>query len=64
LESKKETAPDSFWHLSEAEAISHLNCSNKGLSGKEAAQRLKTYGSNTVKNTGSSSALILFLIVH
>jgi len=61
LENKKDAAPESFWHLSESEATSGLNCSNKGLSGTEAAHRIKTYGPNTIKTNGRSSTLLLFL---
>ncbi len=61
LENNKDTAPGSFWHLSEAEATSGLNCSNKGLSGQEAAVRRKQYGPNTIKANGRSSGFFLFL---
>jgi len=56
------TAPEpGFWHLSKEDAFSKLSCSQKGLDNTEAAQRLKTYGPNTIKNNARSSALLLFL---
>ncbi|WP_240315334.1 magnesium-translocating P-type ATPase [Mucilaginibacter pineti] len=61
MEKIKDTAPGSFWQLSEAEATSGLNCSNKGLSGQEAAVRRKQYGPNTIKANGRSSGFFLFL---
>jgi Mg2+-importing ATPase len=61
LEDKKDVATDSFWHLTEAEATSRLDCSNSGLSSPEAVKRIKIYGPNTVKGGSRSPGLLLFL---
>jgi len=61
LENRENIASDSFWHLSATEAADGLNCSGNGLSGSEAAQRINTYGPNTIKSGGRSSGFFLFL---
>ena len=52
---------ENFWHLSTDEALKQLSCSKNGLTDKEAAARLKTYGPNTIKAASNASAILLFL---
>jgi Mg2+-importing ATPase len=52
---------DTFWSLGSGEALQLLACNERGLSGLSAADRLKTYGSNTLKAATHSSAILLFL---
>jgi len=52
---------DTFWSLGSGDALQLLACNQKGLSGLSAADRLKTYGSNTLKGASHSSAILLFL---
>src|SRR3984885_10100443 len=52
---------DSFWALDGKEALQILSCTDEGLSGETAAERLKTYGPNTLKGASHSSAILLFL---
>src|ERR1700722_2475891 len=56
------TSPlDTFWSLDSNTALQLLLCSDTGLSTGAAADRLKTYGSNTLKGASHSSAILLFL---
>lgn len=50
-----------FWHLSVDDALSKLSCRINGLSGKEADERLKQFGPNTIKSKKRVSTLLLFL---
>jgi P-type Mg2+ transporter len=52
---------DSYWTLDGKVALQMLSCTDNGLSGETAAERLKTYGPNTLKGGSHSSALLLFL---
>jgi len=52
---------DTFWSLGSGRALQLLACSEKGLSGSTAADRLKAYGPNTLKAASRSSAILLFL---
>jgi Mg2+-importing ATPase len=52
---------DQFWNLQKIDALKDLSCSENGLSGEEAARRIKNYGPNTLKAGSRSSALLLFL---
>src|ERR1700733_2010338 len=52
---------DSFWALDGKEALQILSCTDEGLSGETAAERLKTYGPNTLKGASHASAILLFL---
>lgn len=52
---------NSFWNLSIEEAYHKLNASTKGLTDLQAAQRLKKYGTNTLKNNANSSMFLLFI---
>jgi len=61
LDPQNTPLPDSFWHLTAEEAISKLSCTQQGLSGQNAAQRLSQYGPNTIKSNSRTSAVLLFL---
>ena len=50
----------SFWHLSKDEAFKLLAASQNGLEDKEAAKRIKEYGSNTMKTNSRYSVIFLF----
>lgn len=50
-----------FWHHSVDEALGKLSCSLNGLTDNEAAERLKSYGPNTIKSKKRTSAVLLFL---
>lgn len=60
MEGKSENE-NSFWHLSIEDAYHKLSTGPNGISDTEVLQRLKTYGSNTLKANTGSSAIILFL---
>ena len=50
-----------FWHHSVDDAMGELSCRLTGLTGKEAAERLKTYGPNSIKSKKRTSTVLLFL---
>lgn len=50
-----------FWHLSVDDALSKLSCRINGLSDKEADERLRQFGPNTIKSKKRVSSLLLFL---
>ena len=50
-----------FWHLSVEDALGKLSCRINGLTDKEAAERLKQYGPNTIKSKKRASLVLLFL---
>jgi P-type Mg2+ transporter len=50
-----------FWSFSTPDAIKILSSSERGLSGAESGDRIKTYGPNTLTINRQSSSLILFL---
>ncbi len=50
-----------FWDLDSQEALRLLSCSESGLSADRAADRLKTYGANTLKGASHSGVILLFL---
>lgn len=52
---------DTFWHLDTKEVLERLSCTDKGLSTETAAERLKTYGPNTLKGRSHTSSVLLFL---
>ncbi|HEV3324591.1 MAG TPA: HAD-IC family P-type ATPase, partial [Puia sp.] len=52
---------DSFWSLDSKAVMQMLSCSDGGLSAAAAADRLKTYGPNTLKGTSHTSGILLFL---
>ena len=52
---------DGFWSLDGREVLKILSCTDGGLSVASAADRLKTYGSNTLKGASHSSGILLFL---
>jgi Mg2+-importing ATPase len=52
---------DCFWSLARTDALQLLSGTEQGLSGASAADRLNTYGPNTLKATSRSSLLLLFL---
>ncbi len=53
---------DAFWSLDQKQVLSSLSTTGEGLSGSEAAARLKRYGLNTLKARSSTSSLVLFLL--
>jgi len=51
-----------LWHnLEKEEIFSKLKSSEEGISNKEAAKRLKTYGKNELKDINKENVFILFL---
>ena len=50
-----------FWHLSIDDVLTKLSCRINGLTDKEANERLKQYGLNTIKSKKRVSTLVLFL---
>jgi len=50
-----------FWHLSVDDALHRLSCCLNGLTDKEANERLKQYGPNTIKSKKRVSTVVLFL---
>lgn len=50
-----------FWHLSIDDALNKLSCQINGLTDKEANERFKQYGLNTIKSKKQVSAIALFL---
>ncbi|GAA3933904.1 magnesium-translocating P-type ATPase [Chitinophaga oryziterrae] len=50
-----------FWHLTKEEVLHLLAADENGLNDQQVAQRLKTYGINTIRKTDQKSSLILFL---
>jgi P-type Mg2+ transporter len=50
-----------FWHYSVDDALKKLSCRQDGLTAKEAAARLNTYGPNTIRSKKRTSAAMLFL---
>ena len=54
-------AIDNFWSLSTVDVFDKLSCTDKGLTGEAAKDRLKFYGPNTLKGTSHATALVLFL---
>ncbi len=62
LETHEENATTGqFWQLTVEDALSQLSCKVNGLTDKEAAGRLATYGANTIKSNKKQSAVLLFL---
>ncbi len=51
----------SFWHLDKATALKQLTAKEQGLSDREAIEKKKQYGANTIKANTSSSAFFLFV---
>ena len=54
-------AIDSFWSLSTVDVFDKLSCTDKGLTGEAAKDRLKFYGPNALKGKSHTTALALFL---
>ncbi|QHS55318.1 magnesium-translocating P-type ATPase [Mucilaginibacter sp. 14171R-50] len=54
-------APVPFWALEATEVFSRLSTGPAGLSSRDAAERLRKYGSNTVSSNRTSQAFVLFL---
>jgi len=50
-----------FWHLGKDEVLHLLSADENGLNDQQVAQRLKTYGINTIRETNQRSSLLLFL---
>jgi Mg2+-importing ATPase len=53
---------ETFWSLPQNDIYGLLHTSDKGLSDDEATNRLRTYGSNTLKSSSKVSGLLLFLL--
>lgn len=51
-----------YWSLNTGEVLKELSATENGLTNDEAAQRLKKYGTNTIKSAHRTSSLILFLL--
>ncbi|MBC8988340.1 magnesium-translocating P-type ATPase [Pedobacter sp. N36a] len=51
----------SFWSLSQPEALIQVSGNLNGLDSKQASSRLKLYGANTLKDNRSNSGILLFL---
>jgi Mg2+-importing ATPase len=51
---------DQFWKLQKNDALKDLSCTENGLTGVEAEERIKNFGPNTFKARSHSSSLILF----
>lgn len=54
--------PDNFWSKPGADILEQLHTSESGLSANEATERLKQYGTNTLKKKSNTSAVLLFLM--
>ncbi|MCF3107685.1 magnesium-translocating P-type ATPase [Niabella sp. CC-SYL272] len=52
---------ENFWSRTAEDLFTQLSCTKDGLSSGEAADRLKKYGLNLVKERNRSSVLLLFL---
>jgi P-type Mg2+ transporter len=52
---------DHFWSLEGKEALEMLSCPDSGLSAAMVADRLKSYGPNTLKGPSHSTGFLLFL---
>jgi P-type Mg2+ transporter len=50
-----------FWSLSGEQLLQETHSTTAGLSRQEASQRLSKYGSNSLRKTQKSSALVLLL---
>lgn len=59
-ERKTNAAPDSLWSQAADQALMSLGTSAGGLSGKEAAKRLKEFGANSLKPDTHASTRKLF----
>lgn len=60
MQTKTET-PDPFWHMDTKTALARLGVTLAGLSGSEAALRLKHFGPNTLKANPQAKAFLLLL---
>jgi P-type Mg2+ transporter len=56
------SGPEAYWSFTIEDALKALSVNQSGLSGNEAAIRLKKYGPNSFKARPRTSALILFLL--
>ena len=61
LENQTDRSLENFWHLNSEDAIHKLSCSKDGLESREAGDRLKKYGPNTLKANSKTSGFLLFL---
>ena len=52
---------ENFWSLTPEQALSGPNADSHGLSEKTAQERLKQYGTNSLKGGSRTSGLMLFL---
>ncbi|WP_222539123.1 magnesium-translocating P-type ATPase [Pedobacter polysacchareus] len=52
----------SFWSLSQPEALIQVSGNLNGLDSKQASSRLKLYGANTLKDNRSNAGILLFLL--
>jgi len=53
--------PEPFWHMDTKTALGRLSVTPGGLSGREAAARLKHYGPNTLKANPGQKVFLLLL---
>ncbi len=53
--------PVTYWNMTPEEALKQYRSSPAGLASDDAAQRLSTYGENTIHANKSASPLLLFL---
>ena len=58
----QQTTEKSFWALTPEEALLSLGTNAQGLPEKNAQERLKQYGPNTLKGSSKTSSLMLFLL--
>ncbi len=61
MNTNPDNANKSFWNLSIQNVLLSLQSNEKGLSDKDAAERLKFYGPNTLQSSSRVSGLLLFL---
>jgi Mg2+-importing ATPase len=52
---------DNFWSVATVDLFDRLSCTDKGLSGTTAKERLKFYGPNTLKGRSQTTDLVLFV---
>ncbi len=52
---------DNFWSVAIEDVFDKLSCTDSGLSGTTAKERLKFYGPNTLKGTSHATGFMLFL---
>lgn len=61
MNSNLDNTNKSFWNLSIQNALLSLQSNENGLKDKDAAERLKSYGPNTLQSSSRATGLLLFL---